>query len=427
MRWTRVLGAILIAGLSLFWPSLEQGLYADDFVAKAMIDGTFAAPRGPLDLFNFASGQADDVTALKRLGSVPWWAPPDFRVSFMRPLSSALWHLDRALFGDWYVGYHLHSLFTWVLLACVAALFYRSLLPPRIGLIALPFLALDHSLHFPTVWLSNRGGLYATAWVARPARTFGPRTGQPSMLALSALLCVIALALASGVSDARYVLAIRGFIPAAPRPERARDGGLALKRSRPRRCWRDLLLLRTRLGYGATGSGAYVDPTDETALFLLALVGRVPVLIADMMFNVSAAWWDHGSPWRRHMMESGLFTPQLWSRMPDWRFFHTLIGLGACALVLSLYVKLVRRQPEHDRRAHLCSAGPSSYPSWARSLPFATMAAFLGLRPARAGLSSAVARAFGCARVRRHAAAAYAADAPGLAAPSARILPRHDD
>jgi len=350
-----VLGVTLLAGLGLFWPSLDQGVFADDYVAIAMMDGTFAAPRGSLDLFNFASGNPADVAAVKRLGSVPWWAPRDFRVSFMRPLSSALWHVDRTLFGSWYRGYHFHSLLAWMLLAASVALLYRALLPAGIALIALPIFALDHSLHFPTVWLSNRGGLYATALgaLALVSHVRG-RERERRYLALSALLWAVALAFGEWAFPMlAYVLAYELFdhgsaLGADPRRDSVRMRLLGLAPAAT--LGFAFVVLRAKLGYGATGSGAYVDPADETGLFIGALIGRVPVFVGDMMFNVSSAWWDHGSPWRQTFLDLELISPELWGRLPYWRFFHTLIGFSACALVAVLYAMLVRKRPAHERK-----------------------------------------------------------------------------
>src|SRR5882672_4336083 len=87
--YAAAVAASIALGTWLFWPTLDVGLFADDYTAAAMADGRFAAPRGAFDLFNFAGGRSTDVAALRRLGSIPWWAPDNFRVSFLRPLSSA--------------------------------------------------------------------------------------------------------------------------------------------------------------------------------------------------------------------------------------------------------------------------------------------------------------------------------------------------
>src|SRR3954464_10883383 len=59
-------------GLFLHWPSLDSGYRSDDFPQRAMLRGEFAAPRAPLDLFSFVSGDPNDVARLMDFGYVPW-------------------------------------------------------------------------------------------------------------------------------------------------------------------------------------------------------------------------------------------------------------------------------------------------------------------------------------------------------------------
>ena len=161
--YAAAVAASIALGVWLFWPTLRLGLFADDYTALAMADGRFAAPRGAFDLFDFANGRPADVAALRRLGSIPWWAPPDFRVSFMRPFSSALVHIDRALFGDALWAYHAHSIAAWALLVIATSALYRRLFTRGVAAMATLLFAVDRSQHFPVLWLSNRGGLYASA------------------------------------------------------------------------------------------------------------------------------------------------------------------------------------------------------------------------------------------------------------------------
>src|SRR5262245_10153307 len=151
----------LLLGCWRFAPTLELGLMADDYMAVAVVNGTFSAPRSPWDVFNFAGGTVEDVAAAQRLGSLPWFAPPNLRFAFLRPLSSALWSVDMALAGDNIWLYHVHSLAIWIVLAVAAALLYRRILPRSVAALATAIFALDESQLAPVQWLSNRGALYA--------------------------------------------------------------------------------------------------------------------------------------------------------------------------------------------------------------------------------------------------------------------------
>jgi hypothetical protein len=381
-----VLAIALAAGTALFWPSIEQGLFADDYVAMAMLEGAFAAPRGPLDLFDFADGTRADVAAVQRLGSVPWWAPPDFRVSFMRPLSSLLWHVDRALFGSWLAGYHLHSIAAWMLLVVCAAALYRALLPAPIALLALPLFAIDHSLHFPTIWLSNRGGLYAIALgiLGLLCHVRGRETADArrAVRLRVASACLFGVGLAFG----EWAFPMLGYALAyelLQTSDSVRSRALALA---PLALLGSLfLVLRAALGYGARGSGAYVDPGDETAAFLFAMLGRVPVFVADMLFNVPTSYWDHGSSWRNWALQLELISPRLWTRLPEWRAFHFAIGIAACALLAAVVRSSLRRldAPQRARMKILLVGALFALVPVVGSFPSTrlTIAAFLGIAP----------------------------------------------
>ncbi len=60
-----------------------------------------------------------------RQSALPWWAVDGIRLSFFRPLSSALLVLDHAIAGRHPLPYHLHSIAWYVLAALAAALFFR--------------------------------------------------------------------------------------------------------------------------------------------------------------------------------------------------------------------------------------------------------------------------------------------------------------
>ena len=124
---------VIALGVILRASALETGFFSDDFVQAAMLEGRYAAPRGPLDLFAFADGTPEDRARLMRVGALPWWAAEDLRLSMLRPLSSALVIADRALFGDDAFAYHLHSLAWWLFLVMVSARLLRELFGPTVA------------------------------------------------------------------------------------------------------------------------------------------------------------------------------------------------------------------------------------------------------------------------------------------------------
>ena len=327
-------GLILATLLWFYWPTLHDGLFADDYIAVAIMEGKFAAPRGALDLFNFADGTAEDVRALRRLGSLPWWAPDDYRIAFLRPLSSASWQLDRLLFGRHYGAYHAHSLLAFFSLVVSASLLYRRLLGPIPALLATAIFAVDDSHRFPVLWLSNRGGIYALLFgvLALHAHLSFRERGSVR----HALVC--ALCVSIGLLFGEWVLPMLAYIVAYELLAAAgswRRRALSLLPSLlPALLF---LIARARLHYGARGSGAYVDPGLEPVRFALSVLHRVPVFFADMFWNVPSEWWDHGTPWRDRLLGMWIIPPEIWLQLPGWHFFHLLLG-GAALLALGFGV-----------------------------------------------------------------------------------------
>ena len=340
--------AILAFGVWSFWPTLELGLAADDYMAVAVAEGRFAAPRDRLDVFNFAGGSAADVQATQRLGSLPWFAPQQLRFSFLRPLSSTLWWVDRALFGDALWAYHVHSIALWVLLALAASALYRRLLPLSAAAWATAFFALDQSQHMPVLWLCNRGALYALLLGVLGLHAHVRWREQGERWGPWAVLACTSLALAFG----EWALAMLSYVFAYEALGQRGAWWPRLRALAPTAVPAGLfLLLRAALGYGVRGSGTYVDPGAEPLAFVQLLGHRLPVLIADVLFDLPAAWWDHGSPLRDRVLASGLFAPPVWTALPEWRVYHLLLGLLAvAALVLGLRA-LARTIAMEERRA----------------------------------------------------------------------------
>src|SRR5262245_28979980 len=99
--------------------SFRVGLYADDYALIDEIERL--APYSPpwWDLYRFAPHDRSELLRLIEQGAFPWWTVADFKLHLFRPLTSALFTLDHALFGTAPLGYHVHSL-VWYL-ATVAA------------------------------------------------------------------------------------------------------------------------------------------------------------------------------------------------------------------------------------------------------------------------------------------------------------------
>lgn len=343
------LGLLFVVLLWFYRPTLQDGLFADDYVAMAIMEGKFAAPRNALDLFDFANGTEQDVRALRRLGSLPWWAPDNYRIAFLRPLSSASWQLDRLLFGKHYGAYHAHSLLVFFALIVSATLLYRKLFSPIVALLATAIFALDDSHRFPLLWLSNRGGIYALLFgvLALHAHLLFRERGRARYACLSAL-CV-----SVGLLFGEWALPMLAYIVAyelLAAKGRWSTRALSLLPSLTPAVL--FLIVRARLHYGARGSGAYVDPGVEPVRFALSVLHRVPVFFADMFWNVPSEWWDHGTPWRDQVLGMWIIPPEIWVQLPGWHVFQLALGVAAL-LALAFGVSFCWRRLDTDERRYL--------------------------------------------------------------------------
>lgn len=158
-RWTA--RAVIALGVALALPSLFAPLVADEHLqAVRWREGRGGVVGFLGDCFVFASGDlAEGRARMEHLGA--WWAAPDFRVAFWRPLSAATHALDLALWPGSAALMHAHTLLWFAaLLACLDALF-RRLMSARAALLALALYAWDDARGGLLSWVANRHALVA--------------------------------------------------------------------------------------------------------------------------------------------------------------------------------------------------------------------------------------------------------------------------
>ena len=265
-------------------PGLQAGFLIDDWAHAAAISGQIPSHPGPLQLYDFGNGDAVRMRAHQDIG-YPWFAVPELKVRFFRPLSSLLTYADHRLLGATPVVAHALSFVLYALLvAAVAALAVRALGPGLGGLAAVLY-ALDDAHGMPAIWLANRNALVAAgpvlwgmvAWLRFREDGWLPGRG------LAILGFVVGL---TGGETALSAMALPLCYElfGGPQP------GAAL-RSRLR-AMAPLLavvvsygLIYKGLGYGARHSGAYLDPVHEPLLFLRAAALRIPGLLGVLIGN----------------------------------------------------------------------------------------------------------------------------------------------
>jgi len=268
LRFPRALWIAALLAVVLSLPALFADFYCDDQVMVLRLEGTMPTPvPGPFHLYTFATGNAGERQLLVNDLGLPWWTVDGLRLSFFRPLSSALFALDHALAGRNPLPYHLHSMAWYVVAVLTAGMLLRRLLPEREAALAAILFAMAPAHWMLAAWPSARhvavSGVLAIAAVALHLRG---RT-------LAAMACA-ALGLAAGET----ALGAFAYVVAYEFIGRRTSTGERLRSLAP---WGALFVayaaMYKGLGFGARESGAYVDPIGQLGTYLAHLPARLAV------------------------------------------------------------------------------------------------------------------------------------------------------
>ena len=312
--------------LLLCLPSLTGGLALDDHVlAHHLARG---APWW--DLFSFV--EPEQIPAFMERGTLGWWADPELKMHFFRPVSSATHALDFTLWpgSPWVM--HLISALCYAAVVVVAGGLYRRWLGATAvaGLAALVF-AVD-AAHGQTVgWLATRNTLLATGlgfgalWAHDRWRREGWRPGGavgPGLLAAALL------AGEAGLAVGGYLVAHAVVLDRSPWWRRL--GGL-LPYGVVVVIWR---VVYVAAGFGAVGSGVYLD-VGADPLGFVGSIGRTVGLLGFSQLTLPVAsllgMSSHGWRWPTvgFVVLLGLLWPLI-RRDREVRFF--LLGMGLAAV-----------------------------------------------------------------------------------------------
>ena len=342
-------------GLFLHWPSLDSGYRGDDFPQRAMLKGEFAAPREPLDLFSFASGDPRDVARLMDFGYLPWWTVPNLRLRMWRPLASALMVLDQRVLDASAEFQHAHSLFWYACLVLVASRLFRRWLSLPAAAVATVLFAIEEGHTVPVGWLANRSTLTATALglltlelhaSAREASLETPltRSLETGRAAATALCCGLALLAGEYAFTAlAYVFAYE-CLRSEPLLERARR---SLPVIVPTIIY---LAVHSWIGSDIVGSGFYLSPIREPLAFGSEALLRVPALFADLTVGLPADWFNGSGPLRNWFLQQNHFSPEVWRKFPAWPVWHAALGYLSILLFWLFVREALARAPERSRR-----------------------------------------------------------------------------
>jgi hypothetical protein len=301
--------ALIVVAVLLAIPAVNSGFSSDDDILLAALAGNHADARPWYDLYYFAGHALADTV---REGILPWWSAPHLRLHLVRPLPSALLALDRSIFGDAALGYHLHSIL-WLaaLLALARALFVR-LLDRKVATLAVLVFALSPNFTLAARLIAARHILIAGVAVAGGLLLLLESEALPKRRWLAALVFVLGLAAGEGgLAGLAFWTAYEAFAPA--------------ERSRRTRTTRALLPFG--LGavylvvYALTSGGAremepYVDPIHDPLDFVRAVVLRMPLLLSNVIWGMDAGL---GLFWPRAMIAAGV----LGTGLIAWMFTTT--------------------------------------------------------------------------------------------------------
>ncbi|HSF19440.1 MAG TPA: hypothetical protein VLK65_28210 [Vicinamibacteria bacterium] len=290
--WLAALVAVL---LSL--PSIPTRWYLDDVIHRArflevgpMADSANMTHR----MFDFLSGNPDEILGLKDLGVLPWWADDELKIRFWRPLSSFTHVIDYALWPESGILMHLHSAAWLAGLVLATTMLYRRLIavPMVAGLAALLY-ALDDAHAMPVAFLANRNAIVSASLGVLSLWSHDRfRRDQWTPGAIMSPVAFLASLLAgeSGIGVAPYLLGYALFLD--PRSSTARFRAIA-----PHAvigvAW---LSFYTGYGYGTSGSGFYLDPVGQPAEWLAELPIRASLLLLGQWFlppsSLAFAWTE---------------------------------------------------------------------------------------------------------------------------------------
>ena len=271
--------ALLSAVLTL--PALWVGWHVDDWFHQALLRGVqLPAQTGDrwAGLFDFMGGDPTRTAHMRDGGFVPWWLPEGFQVRFFRPVTVATHLLDHLVMPTSAAFAHAHSIAWSAALVALVTLLYRQFhgLSAVAGLAALAY-AVDESRGVPVGWIANRSALVAVFFgVATllahdrwrradwtPGRWLGPLFFALALLSAEA-----------GLATTAYLFGHALFMDTGTRTRR-------LARLLPFAAlvvvWR---LAYSAAGFGASGSGLYIDPVVHPVRFAIAAGSRLPVLLA---------------------------------------------------------------------------------------------------------------------------------------------------
>ena len=277
-----------LAAVALSSPCLALGFFLDEYTGRYIysdLPGARAMFHSYTGGFGIATGDPQDTLMQAERGWAPWWVNPNLLTKLMRPLSELSHHIDYRLWPDSPVLQRAHNL-AWLFgMILIATRMYRRALGPAVGGMAALLLAFDHTHGYSIGYIVNRHALISAffALLCLDQHLRFRQTGARSAGWLAAIAFALALLGGeSGLAAAAYVFGYALFVERGSWLSRALSFAPYLAVTV---LWRAAYTL---LGYGARGSGVYIDPGREPLNFARAFLERGPVLFLGQFFGPPA-------------------------------------------------------------------------------------------------------------------------------------------
>jgi hypothetical protein len=285
------LAAVLLSSSSLF-----LGFHLDDHVGRYVYSNLDGAKR----LFQLyeggyglATGNPDETHWQIEHGWAPWWVYDHLLIRLFRPIGMLTHWIDFRLFPDSAWLMHLHNLVWLALLVLAATRMYRIAMGVTVGGLAALLFAFDHSHGFGVGYICNRHALITAllGMLCLGEHLRAHETKRRSALVFAYVLYAIAIGSGeSAVAVCGYLFAHALCVEQGPLLRRALR---FLPYAVITVIWRAAY---TRAGYGAFGSGLYIDPGREPIVYLIALITRAPVLLLGQFLAPPAELYSVAAP-----------------------------------------------------------------------------------------------------------------------------------
>ncbi|MET0342996.1 MAG: hypothetical protein ABW252_18460 [Polyangiales bacterium] len=274
------LGLALVAiSIVLSSSALFLDFYLDDFIGRYIYSADMEGATRLFDNYSGGFGLAIGDVAENRwqmeAGWAPWWHYDQLRLALFRPIGVLVHALDFRFFRDNAMLMHAHNLLWLGALIAAVTFLYRIVLGPLIGGAAALLFAFDHTHGYAVGHICNRHALIGTMFGALCLAFYVRQRREPRLrdALLGPTFFVLGLLTSeSTVSIAAYVIAYALFVERGSWQKRVLG---VLPYVTTTLVWRALY---TRAGFGAFGSGVYIDMGREPIPFAKAFLERGPVL-----------------------------------------------------------------------------------------------------------------------------------------------------